>query len=94
MYSMLKISPNINSRIPRHWINFVEDCLNELKKVNNAGYDGEVSKGMRNGLGQMVFPNGDVYRGAWKSNLRHGGGLCKFGSTGAIYKGEWREGKP
>lgn len=57
-------------------------------------YDGLVSKSIRSGLGQMVFPNGDVYKGAWKSDLRHGAGLCKFGSTGAIFKGEWREGKP
>lgn len=26
--------------------------------------------------------------------MRHGAGLCKFGATGAIYKGEWRDGRP
>jgi hypothetical protein len=42
----------------------------------------------------MIMPNGDVYKGNWKSDLRHGSGTCKFKSTGAIYRGEWREGQP
>lgn len=42
----------------------------------------------------MVFENGDVYKGQWKSDQRHGAGMCKFGLNGAIYKGEWRDGKP
>lgn len=51
-------------------------------------------KGIRNGLGQIVFANGDVYKGAFKNGERNGTGLCKFGLTGSIYRGEWRDGKP
>jgi len=40
MYLMLKISPNVSSRLPRHWITFVEDSINELQSVTNTGYDG------------------------------------------------------
>lgn len=53
-----------------------------------------MTKGIRNGQGQMVYPNGDVYKGSYKNGERSGPGLCKFGQTGAIYKGEWREDKP
>jgi len=80
--------------VPRHWLHFVEDSIAELATVTNPVYEGQVVKGIRNGLGQIVLPNGDVYKGQWKSDLRHGAGLCKFGKTGAIYKGEWRDGKP
>lgn len=82
------------SRVPRHWLNFVEESISELASVTNNVYDGQVAKGVRQGLGQIVLPNGDVYKGQWKSDLRHGAGLCKFGETGAIFKGEWRDGKP
>lgn len=30
----------------------------------------------------------------FKEDKRNGSGLCKFGKTGAIYKGEWRDDKP
>mmetsp|Transcript_17132 Transcript_17132/g.23084 ORF Transcript_17132/g.23084 Transcript_17132/m.23084 type:complete len:129 (+) Transcript_17132:1783-2169(+) len=41
----------------------------------------------------MIMPNGDVFKGNWKNDLRHGSGTCKF-TNGSIYKGEWREGRP
>jgi hypothetical protein len=42
----------------------------------------------------MIYPNGDIYKGAYKNGERSGTGICKFGKAGAIYKGEWREDKP
>lgn len=94
VYRSFAIPVVTKNRVPRHWLTFVEDAMNELATVTNNVYDGQVAKGIRQGLGQIVFPNGDVYKGQWKSDLRHGAGLCKFGSTGAIFKGEWRDGKP
>jgi len=41
-----------------------------------------------------VYPNGDVYRGSYKHGDRSGTGIQKFGLTGAIYRGEWRDDKP
>ncbi len=57
-------------------------------------YEGGVSKGNKNGNGQMIYPNGDVYKGQYKNGERSGTGMCKFGATGAIYKGEWRDDRP
>jgi hypothetical protein len=42
----------------------------------------------------MVYPNGDVFRGAYKNGERSGIGICKFGLTGAIYRGDWRDDRP
>jgi len=53
-----------------------------------------VIKGVKNGLGQLIYPNGDVYKGSYKNGERCGAGLCKFGKTGSIYRGEWRDDKP
>jgi hypothetical protein len=38
----------------------------EAKKV--ASYAGSYADGKKNGLGKMIFPNGDVYFGEWKDN--------------------------
>lgn len=81
-------------RVPRHWQKFIEEVTSELSTVHNKVYEGQVSKGLRNGTGQLVYPNGDVYRGTYKNNERSGTGLCKFGATGALYKGDWRDDKP
>lgn len=39
------------------------------------------------------MPSGDVFKGGFKNDLRHGSGICRF-TNGCIYKGEWRDGKP
>ena len=39
------------------------------------------------------MPSGEIFKGHWKNDQRHGSGVCKF-PNGAIYKGEWREGRP
>ncbi len=49
--------------MPRHWFSLMDEMLNELSTVNNHVYEGVVSKGVRQGAGQMIFPNGDIYKG-------------------------------
>jgi hypothetical protein len=84
----------ITPRLPRTFTTLVQESVEELKQVKNIVYEGQVVKGIRNGLGQMIYPNGDVYKGAYKNGVRNGQGTCKFGQTGAIYKGEWKDDKP
>ena len=93
-YKAFTIPKAVENRVPRHWLTFMEEALNELTQVTNHIYEGAISKGVKSGAGQVIFPNGDIYKGQWKSDVRHGAGLCKFGATGAIYKGEWRDGSP
>lgn len=91
--AQLSIPDALKKKVPLHWNNFLEDAKAHLNQVTSKIYDGGVSKGLRHGQGQMIMPNGDVFRGHWKHDLRHGAGVCRF-ANGAIYKGEWREGRP
>ena len=52
--------------MPKHWPAVFTEIRNELAKVTNKVYEGQVSKGAYNGIGQLVYPNGDVYKGAYK----------------------------
>jgi hypothetical protein len=40
LYSNFEIPEAVKNKVPRFWINFVEDAYNELSKVKNGGYDG------------------------------------------------------
>jgi hypothetical protein len=80
--------------LPKLWPAIFTEIRNELAKVTNKVYEGQVNKGVYNGIGQLVYPNGDVYKGAYKNGLRCGTGICMFGLNGALYKGEWRDDKP
>lgn len=54
-----------------------------------------MAKGVQNGQGHYIHPiTKDCYKGMFKNGQRSGTGICMFGGTGAIYKGEWREDKP
>jgi hypothetical protein len=89
----LDVTKYIEEKIPRHWRTLLEDIQKELKEVTNTMYEGSVSKGLKQGHGQMVYPNGDVYKGVYRNGERSGAGICRFGCNGAIYKGEWRDDK-
>ena len=43
------------------------------------------------GYGMAKFSNGDMYTGHWKDGVRHGEGICVFGTReeGAQYTGQW-----
>ena len=94
LYKKFSIPSFIATRVPRHWLTFIDEAVAELLLVKNTVYEGQISKGQRNGHGQIVYPNGDVFKGQFKAGERNGAGLCKFAATGSIYKGEWREDKP
>lgn len=49
-------------------------------------------RGQRHGQGEMVWNNGDVYRGNFVNNHRHGHGELTFGHNGVHgeYVGEWQ----
>ena len=92
-HARLVIPEILAKKVPLHWQHFIDDANAELSKVTSKIYDGGVSKGLKNGVGQIILPSGDIYKGHWKNDVRHGTGICKF-PNGAIYKGEWREGRP
>jgi hypothetical protein len=59
---------------------------------NGDVYKGEINeKGIKYGLGEMYFENGDVFAARWANDVANGCGIymCIDGTT---YKGNWKHG--
>ena len=54
-------------------------------------YQGEVENGVPNGLGFMIYPNGNKYVGSWKNGKKNEGTYTW--SKGDEYVGEYKDGK-
>uniref|UniRef100_A0A8C3WSC6 MORN repeat-containing protein 1 n=1 Tax=Catagonus wagneri TaxID=51154 RepID=A0A8C3WSC6_9CETA len=55
-------------------------------------YEGELSSGMREGLGRLVDADGQVYWGLFHRNRQHGQGRTVF-RNGDEYEGDWVQGQ-
>ena len=59
-------------------------------------YRGFVLFGKKHGRGQMIYPDGSIYRGIWKDDMRDGKGTLVFINR-SVFEGQWskdmREGK-
>eukprot|EP01084_Bolivina_argentea_P031252 57841_1 len=66
----------------------------ENDKWKRDKYIGGVNKyiGKRNGIGKMIWTNGDVYEGEWKNGKRDGYGRYMY-KSGNIYYGNYKDGK-
>ncbi len=42
---------------------------------------------MKNGQGEQAYPNGDVYRGAFEDDDRHGYGVITYKESQDVYRG-------
>lgn len=77
---------------------FVEENISvpkgEFKKENydNGYYEGEFSKGKRNGFGTYRWNSGSRFEGNWVNDVRTGFGKF-FWTDGARYEGEWANDK-
>ena len=60
------------------------------KKIHSV-YKGDVKNGEPNGLGYLIFPDGDKYVGSWKNGKRNGKGTHTY-SYGRKYVGSWKDG--
>ena len=76
------------------------ECLAELHLIAAATIDdyvtfrGTYSSGQRNGEGTFFYANGQIYRGAWKDDMRHGKGTLYGPTCEPIYSGSWRADQP
>ena len=59
---------------------------------NGDYYNGEFSKGKKNGHGSIIYTNGTKYEGTFKNDFHDGYGKL-IQSNGEIYEGEWKKGK-
>ena len=66
------------------------DCI--VKTIGHLGiYQGaRDAAGTKVGLGQTLFPNGDMYCGEYKDNQRDGQGVYYYAGDGMIYCGGWK----
>jgi hypothetical protein len=75
-------------RQKRHQLRATDGYV-EVKMRSGSYYLGYLKNGKKEGPdGKFVWPNGDVYLGAWKDNKRHGKGTFTFAS-GAVYEGNY-----
>jgi hypothetical protein len=76
------------------------ECLFELHLIAAAAIDdyitfrGTYSAGQRNGEGTFFYSNGQIYRGAWKDDMRDGVGTLHGSSCEILYSGTWRADQP
>jgi hypothetical protein len=56
-------------------------------------YSGQCLSGKPDGVGEIVFNNGDRFSGEFKNGRIDGTGTWTSGSSGNTYKGNWRNGK-
>ena len=59
-------------------------------KLENGIYKGEVKDGKANGIGIIVFDNGDKYKGHFVDNMAVGVGKCVY-SNGCTYEGDVKD---
>ena len=60
--------------------------------ITDGKYEGEIEQGKPNGMGKVIFKNGDNYEGNWIDGKLDGKGTF-ISSDGTKYIGEWMNGK-
>ena len=66
------------------WLGFGE-------KDTNPKYQGQVKNGVPNGLGYVIYPDGEKYVGSWKDGNQNGHGTYTW-NDGEKYVGSWKDG--
>ena len=63
-----------------------------LDQFSKKVYNGQFRHGVREGVGMMIYENGDIYNGNWNNNVRDGNGVlvCR---DGRFFDGLWSNGK-
>ena len=61
-------------------------------KDTHPVYQGQVKDGKPNGLGVIIYPDGDEYVGEWKDDKKHGQGTYTW-SDGGKYVGKFKDGR-
>jgi hypothetical protein len=56
-------------------------------------YTGDFRAGLREGVGTLHYPNGNVYEGGWRAGKRHGHGKFVWAASGSYYVGQFEDGE-
>ena len=60
--------------------------------TTDGKYEGEIGNGIPNGMGKLIFKNGEKFEGNWNDGKLNGKGIF-ISSDGRIYKGKWKKGE-
>jgi hypothetical protein len=60
-------------------------------KISSGIYTGYLERGVPNGIGKMIYNEGDVYEGSFVNGNRHGTGKYTW-TSGNYYEGDWVQG--
>jgi len=67
----------------------------ETKIAVSPQQEGCIKGNCEDGTGIFIYPNGDIYKGEWLDNMRHGEGTITYEGSAArrgdIYDGTWKE---
>lgn len=64
-----------------------------IEPEGRFGYIGTFTRGIRNGDGVVLFPNGEEYSGEMFEGTPHGYGIARLEGRKGIYAGQWLEGR-
>jgi hypothetical protein len=63
------------------------------ESMSDGNYQGQCLNGKPNGIGEVVFANGDRFSGMFKNGRIEGSGSWTSGSSGNTYSGNWKNGR-
>eukprot|EP00434_Breviolum_minutum_P024203 symbB.v1.2.021370.t1/scaffold1843.1/size100617/6 len=67
----------------------LEGSVTILGKTGEKQFEGEFKAGKRDGFGQQVFSNGDMYAGGWKDGVMHDRGVYHFANGDYLEGGRY-----
>ena len=59
--------------------------------ISDGKYEGDIENGIPNGMGKVIFNDGEMYEGEWIDGKLNGKGTSQSGDD-TKYSGEWKEG--
>ena len=59
--------------------------------ISDGKYEGDIENGIPNGMGKVIFNNGEMYEGEWIDGKLNGKGTSQSGDD-TKYTGEWKDG--
>jgi hypothetical protein len=62
--------------------------IKEIRYPNGDIYNGEIESDKKNGIGKMIFANGNIFEGTWENDSMKYGKMIYIESDNDVYEGE------
>jgi hypothetical protein len=109
IYSGIWLEGNLSGKSRGWWLSqevsaAKENATSDDSRIHysdGSSYIGDLKKGVRHGVGVIIFSSGSRYTGNWKNNKRHGFGKYVYCNDVegvkteiGFYEGNWKDNKP